>query len=177
VPRNKERSGDRGEDLERLHIGDFCWEWSYVKPQISVREQEPPLHLPRSFSSPLFCQPRLSRVRDSPHFAHDLRQSPMPRHLSPPARWEACMQLRGCNPCHDETSIVITELSGKARRHAVSQPEKQQPYNECKLRAYVHACTRAPATVTMTRHVPRPRKPSTCRRWELRNIPRPHPVP
>jgi len=49
-------------------------------------------------------------------------------------RREVCAQLRGCNPRRDETSIVITELSGKP--HRCSMPCARNSPDECKLRAY-----------------------------------------
>ena len=119
-----------------------------VRHETSVRVQRPlprpvssaPLYPPSYFPSILVSLPRFkgspSRVRC--------------RFLRSRIRREVCAQLRGCNPRHDETSIVITELSGKPPLHRAVPLEKQS-------RRMQTAYLPPNVTTTMTRaarHVP-----------------------
>lgn len=127
---------------------DFC-RWSYVKPRdvsTSAKISSPRLH--RSF---------ISWHRTSPQFSFhsfDLKEVPLTRRRFPRSRVrrgrrEMCAQLRGCNPRHDETSIVITELSGKPPLRRAVPLEKQSRRMQT---AYL-----PPNATTMTsaaRHVP-----------------------
>lgn len=95
-----------------------------------------------------------------PRFTRDLKETPHTSLifslslscLRKTRRHEVHAQLRGCNPRYDETSIVITELSGKPPLQ--KQPRRMQT-------AYllpIYLCTYPITATAMTRHVPETRK-------------------
>lgn len=126
---------DAGQDC----VGDFCRTSSH---ETSVRVQGPLLPRLHFYAS---LHPSRTSSLESPHFTPDLKEAPPTplshTHTLPLSlvfarrRLEVCAQLRGCNPRHDETSIVITELSGKPppsprlvapRRAARNSPRRMQ---------------------------------------------------
>lgn len=100
-----------------------------------------PSYSPSYFPSILVSLPRFKGSS-----SHTTPVSPSSRKTR---RREVCAQLRGCNPRHDETSIVITELSGKPPLHTVPLEKHSRRMQTAYLPPNV--------TTTMTstaRHVP-----------------------
>jgi len=78
----------------------------------ATRRQYECKDLPSPPDPPPYSPTILPRFKGSPSHTTPLSSSSRKTR-----RREVCAQLRGCNPRHDETSIVITELSGKPPLH------------------------------------------------------------